>query len=416
MLLNNTRKTKVYFQLFKAAAAAVIAVSMILFPQETFQAAFRGLDAWWSIVFPALLPFFVMSELLMGLGVVNFIGVLLEPVMRPLFNIPGAGAFVFVMGYTSGAPIGTILTADLRKQGLVSRDEAQRLMSFTNNTSPLFLFGAVSVGMFHNVSLGVTLALGHYLANIIVGLLLGLFGRKKGSPFSQISSGNGSLFVKAVNSLIEHQNNDRRPIGTLMADAVKKTAQNLSMIGGYIIFFSVLTEILKILHLLDILAAILLLILSPMGIEPEIGTAVATGFFEVTLGTKLSSEVSTFLPVQLVAASAIMGWGGLSIHAQVASIVKDTDIKMHTFVFSRCVHAVLAPLITLFLIGPVSPVSKTFSDFCAPIAENHSLLLGSLFINGLTAVLAIIIVISLASMAAGCIILLRLTLGSPGKK
>ena len=76
----------------------------------------KGLDAWWSIVFPALLPFFIMSELLIGLGVVNFLGVLLEPVMRLLFNVPGAGAFVLAMGYTSGAPIGTLLTVNLRKK------------------------------------------------------------------------------------------------------------------------------------------------------------------------------------------------------------------------------------------------------------------------------------------------------------
>lgn len=85
LLKRGSLKKKILVQLFKAFAASTLAISMILFPQQTFQAAFRGLDAWWSIVFPALLPFFVMSELLIGLGVVNFIGVLLEPVMRSAF-------------------------------------------------------------------------------------------------------------------------------------------------------------------------------------------------------------------------------------------------------------------------------------------------------------------------------------------
>ena len=57
------------------------------------------------------------------------------------------------------------------------------------------------------------------------------------------------------------------------------------------------------------------------------GNAVATGFFEITLGVKLISEVSTSLPIQVLTASAIMGWGGLSIHAQVASLLKDTALK-----------------------------------------------------------------------------------------
>ena len=103
----------------------------------------------------------------MGLGVVHFMGVLLEPIMRPVFNVPGTGAFVMAMGYTSGAPIGTMLSVELRKKNLCTRMEAERLMSFTNNSSPLFIFGAVAVGMFNNPALGLILAFSHYSANLI---------------------------------------------------------------------------------------------------------------------------------------------------------------------------------------------------------------------------------------------------------
>lgn len=403
----------VFVPMFKASIITILALSMVLFPQQTFQAAFRGLDAWWSIVFPALLPFFIMSDLLMGLGVVNFMGVLLEPVMRPLFNVPGAGAFVFALGYTSGAPIGTILSVDLRNKNLVTQGEAQRLMSFTSNTSPLFLFGAVSVGMFHNVSLGITLALSHYAANIVIGLILGFWSRKKGDSIGEKAIGRGNLIIRAFRALIESQNADQRPLGSLMADAVKKSAQTLSMIGGYIIFFSVLTEILKIIGLLDILAGILMFLLKPLGLDPSIGTAIATGFFEITLGTKLCSEVSTALTVQLVAASAIMGWGGLSIHAQVASIIKETDIKMHTFVLSRCAHAILAPILTLVLISPVSPVFDNLAGVCDPILEGCPLLLGSFIVNGLTALLTLMIILSFGSMGVAFIYVLK-RFSSPG--
>ena len=109
---------------------------MISCPQVVFQGALTGLKTWWNIVFPALLPFFIASELLMSFGVVHFMGVLLEPVMRPLFNVPGAGSFVMAIGYTSGYPIGSMVTARLRAEGLCSRVEAERLMSFTNNSSP----------------------------------------------------------------------------------------------------------------------------------------------------------------------------------------------------------------------------------------------------------------------------------------
>ena len=60
-----------------------------------------------NVVFPSLLPFFILSELMLGLRVVHFIGVLFEPLMRPLFSTPGEGAFVLSMGLAD--PVITLL-------------------------------------------------------------------------------------------------------------------------------------------------------------------------------------------------------------------------------------------------------------------------------------------------------------------
>ncbi|MFY9216779.1 MAG: nucleoside recognition domain-containing protein, partial [Tepidanaerobacteraceae bacterium] len=120
------------YQLILPAIAVIITISIIQYPDEAFNAALNGLDVWFTIVLPALLPFFIGSQLLMGLGVVHFMGVLLEPFMRPLFNVPGAGSFVMAMGLASGYPVGAMLTGKLVKRKLCNIWEAERLMSFTN--------------------------------------------------------------------------------------------------------------------------------------------------------------------------------------------------------------------------------------------------------------------------------------------
>ena len=71
-------------------------------PQAALLASIRGLNIWWEVVFPSLLPFFIIAELLISIGVVKFIGVILEPLMRPLFRVPGIGGFVWAMGMASG--------------------------------------------------------------------------------------------------------------------------------------------------------------------------------------------------------------------------------------------------------------------------------------------------------------------------
>ena len=120
-----------------AFIAFFIAVVLLMYPEQAFRSSIRGLSIWWDVVFPALLPFFITAEMMMGFGVVHFMGVLLEPLMRPLFRVPGAGGFVMAVGLISGNPMGAKLTSRLREQGLISREEGERLVSFTSTAGPL---------------------------------------------------------------------------------------------------------------------------------------------------------------------------------------------------------------------------------------------------------------------------------------
>jgi sporulation integral membrane protein YlbJ len=229
-----------------------MAASLISFPQESFEASVRGLNMWWKIVFPSLLPFFIVSEMLIGFGVVRFLGVLLEPLMRHLFKVPGVGGFVMAMGMASGFPAGAKLTARLRQDGQLTRIEAERLVSFTNSSNPIFIFGAVSIGFFHNPQLGIVLALAHYLGNICVGMIMRFYGKR--DVEKQTDQTKKFQLRSAFSILHQTRLNDNRPIGKLLGDAVTSSVQTLLMIGGFIIMFSVLNKLLYQLHITEFLA------------------------------------------------------------------------------------------------------------------------------------------------------------------
>ncbi|OQA00193.1 MAG: Sporulation integral membrane protein YlbJ [Planctomycetes bacterium ADurb.Bin412] len=327
------------------ACVLIFVISMIRYPSIVFQGALAGLKTWWNIVFPALLPFFIASELLMNFGVVHFMGVLLEPVMRPLFNVPGAGSFVMAIGYTSGYPIGSMVTARLRSEGLCSRAEAERLMSFTNNSSPLFMLVAVAVGMFNNPRIGIVIAGAHYLSNLILGLVLRYYARSKTEKHTNRI--NHWLPVgAAIRRMLQVQRDENRPVGKIMGDAVRNAVTNLLNIGGFIILFAVIIQILSHMGFIDILAGILGVFLLPLGFSPEILPALGSGFFEMTIGSKLASEAAAPLLQQIVAIGMILAWSGLSVHAQAASMIAGTDIRMLPFVVSRLAHTCLAGIFT----------------------------------------------------------------------
>lgn len=84
-----------------------------------------------------------------------------------------------MMGMASGYPTGAKITARLREEKQLSKIEAERLVSFTNNSSPLFIFGAISAGFFHDLKLGALLAVCHYTSNAMVGICMRFYGRKQ---------------------------------------------------------------------------------------------------------------------------------------------------------------------------------------------------------------------------------------------
>ncbi len=85
-------------------ACIIFIIILILFSKTAVSSALKGINLWLYVVFPSLFPFFVATEILNRTGFVKAFGILLEPIMRPLFNVPGCSSFAVAMGITSGYP------------------------------------------------------------------------------------------------------------------------------------------------------------------------------------------------------------------------------------------------------------------------------------------------------------------------
>lgn len=345
-----------------AGVAVVLTVSMVRHPDVAFKAAVHGLNVWFEIVFPALLPFFIFSEILMGLGVVHAMGVLLEPFMRPLFNVPGAGSFVMAMGLASGYPIGAILTAKLRKQKLCTRVEAERLYSFCNTADPLFMIGAVAVGMFGIVELGVVISLSHYISALLVGFVLRFYAASDRERVTQ-DTGQGNVLLRALKALYRARVEDGRPFGQLLGDAIRQSVNTLLVIGGFIMLFSVVIQIATTVRITTLVAGALGHILGLFGLDPHLAPALVSGFFEITIGSDLAAKATdaggTALPLveRTVVAAAIIAWSGVSVHFQVAAMVNDTDLRLTPYILARALHAVFAGIVAYLLMPHVMQAS-----------------------------------------------------------
>lgn len=102
-------------KLFFPLIFSLFSICLLIFSSTNLQSAKSGLSLWANSVVPSLLPFFIATELLSYTNVVKILGKLFNPLMRPLFNVPGEGSFAFIMGIISGYPTGAKIVTKFRQ-------------------------------------------------------------------------------------------------------------------------------------------------------------------------------------------------------------------------------------------------------------------------------------------------------------
>ena len=336
---------KRFSELFFMLLVLMITFLMLCYPEAAYEGACRGLSTWATHLLPSLLPFFIVADLLLSMGFVRFLGILLEPVMRPLFRLPGEAGFALALGFTSGFPMGAILTTSLKEQKLCTPQEAARLAAFTSNSSPLFLLISVPISMLHQPELGGLLLAAHYLANLTIGISLRFL-----APAEPASIQPRHLFRTAVLEMRRYQITHRQPAGSILGQAVQKGIDSIVKIGGFVLLFSVLLSLFQKANILNLLERFFAGILTVMQISPQLSAALSAGLFEMTLGAQTASQCQASLLEQLMIISFILGWSGLSIQAQVSSILAGQNISSRLYCLCRPIQGLLAALYLPMLI------------------------------------------------------------------
>lgn len=75
------------------------------------------------------------------------------------------------------------------------------------------------------------------------------------------------------------------------------------------------------------------------------------GFLEITSGIKLLSNISCDIDTLLPIVATILGFGGISVHMQVASIISHTDLSIKPYLLGKSLHGILAGFITYYILN-----------------------------------------------------------------
>lgn len=322
------------------------ASSLLLFSSSNLPAIKKGLSLWANSVVPSLFPFFVATELLMNTNFVNILGRFLNKIMKPLFNIRGEGSFGFIMGLISGYPVGAKIACDFRENNICTKEECERLLSFTNNSGPLFIVGTVGISMFGNSSIGLLLLITHILACITVGIIFRFWKFNSSSP-DYVGSKN-SNYKKYKNTTFSN-------LGEVLGKSITNSISTVLMIGGFVVIFSSIISILRASGILNSLVLMTTPIFNFLHIDTSFIYGIITGLLEITNGISSISSINVKkISVNIILTAFLLGFGGLSILLQVLSITSKTDLSIKPYIYGKLLHGILAAFYTFVFINTFS--------------------------------------------------------------
>lgn len=298
---------------------------------------------WADSVLPALLPFFIATELLSYTNIIASLGKFLNRFMRPLFNVPGEGAFAFIMGIISGYPVGAKIVTKFREDNICTKEEGERLLAFTNNSGPLFIVGTVGISLIGDTKIGILLLCTHIFACITVGLIF-RFWKCNGK------SGSRNSFVEKTNTSVKNVSFSN--LGEVLTISIMNSINTIVMIGGFVVLFSVIVSILQNSNVLELTAIFIQPIFNFFNIPHDFCVGFLTGIIELTNGIKDITSITTRnFSIVIVLCAFLLGFGGISVLLQVFSIVSKSDISIKPYIFGKILHGTFAAIYTYLLLN-----------------------------------------------------------------
>ncbi len=280
-----------------------LCAALVLFPSAALRGAGLGLEICLGSVVPSLLPFMLLSSILIKSGWGERLGALLSHILKPIFGLDAAASVCFVSGLLGGYPIGARTVQAAVGEGLMSKEDGERALAFCNNSGPLFIIGTAGAAVYSSVRAGVLLYLCHLLGACVSALV---FGRALAGAGAAV----GKKRTTAPTALV--------------AEAARESGAAIVSVCALVITFSALIEALMLSRLPLVL-----------------------GIFEVTRGV---AALKPFGIEAMPLAAAYLGWGGLSVHLQTDAVAPTLSKKYYYIgkLISASAAAVLCRLCIIF--------------------------------------------------------------------
>lgn len=287
-------------------------IYMLLFPKKVLADSLAGLNLWFHTVLPSLLPFIILSNVLIG---ANAISVLMRPFtgfFRHVLGLSPEGGYAWLLGTFCGFPMGARLTADMYRQKKISREEADYLLTFANQSSPMFLSTYVVLHGLGSMDLAALTFVIFYASAFLTGFFFRILSHRFGLPSRPPK--------KEVS--------EQTSYGNLLDTSIMNGFEVITRLGGYIILFSILSGLM-------------------MQLPPPLDNAAPflSGLTEITTGIHILSVTGLPQSLKVTAILCCTVFGGFSTIAQTGCMLNGTGLSLLTYLKGKLVNTAAAAVL-----------------------------------------------------------------------
>lgn len=297
-------------------------ILMLIRPIDTLAGASSGLLLWFEAVLPNLLPFIIISGLIIRLQITRPIGALIYPFLRHLLPVTKEGCYPIFIGFLSGLPVGAKTSADMVQSNRIALREGQFLSSMCNNASPMFILGYIATTKIGYPKIGISLCIIIYISSILSTKICYHFYKDKiDIPTESCLETHGPKSYTTIKN--------RTLCLEVVDEAILGGFEVVTKVGGYIILFSVLASLVESFGFLSLFSS-----------------SILTGILEITVGIHNISYLAIDLGLKIVLITTITAFGGLSGLAQTKSVMGVTGLSIKFYFITKLLCAFIALLLS----------------------------------------------------------------------
>ena len=275
---------------------------LIAFPKLSISGTKEGMILWYQSIVPTLLPYMMLTNMLMNTGVLNKIS------HKKSFFSLNTLVSVFI-GFLCGYPMGAYYVAENYKSQNITKNCAYWLLSFVNLCSPAFIIQYIVINNL-NTEYIFPMLFSIYGSAIITAIITFPVYYKKNNNIQDVNVTDNNM----------HSQKESQAIVDAMLQCLK--------LLGYIILFSVI---------LKMVTAFINTVTIPH--------IILIGILEITNGIAFTSENINSLDMAAILMAAFASFGSISCIFQTKSVIKDSQLKMLPYIIAKVVQAILSPII-----------------------------------------------------------------------